>query len=93
MDEKNFENFLDSLSDVISREEAILQKNSDEWQERCRECQKYKRRLQDVVPQDQQKLIEDFDEAKNLESCVEADIAMLAAVRLLIRTLQHLRLL
>ncbi len=92
MEEKNFKLFLDCVAEVMAREEFAAQKESTELQEAWQECEKCRERLQNALPKENWKLITDFDGAKNREGSVETNIAIVTAMRFLIRFLKSLEL-
>lgn len=93
MDEKNLKFFLDYILEETAEEEYSMQKESTELRKVWKECQECMERIQAVLPEEHQKLISDFDDAKNLKSSIESDIAVVVAIRFLIRLLKCLELL
>lgn len=92
MEEKNFKFFLDCFAEAMAREEFTAQKESAELQKAWKECDECHERLQNVLPKEHQKLITDFDTAKNNECSATTSIAIVVAIRFLIRFLKSLEL-
>ncbi|MCI9626687.1 MAG: hypothetical protein HFI90_07875 [Clostridia bacterium] len=93
MDEKNLKIFLDYILKATAEEEYSMQEESVELKEVRQKCQECMKRIQAVLPKKHQKLISDFDDAKNLKSSIESDITVVITMRFLIRLLKCLELL
>lgn len=93
MNEKNFKNFLNYVSEATAEEEYSMQEESMELRKARQECQECEACLQNMLPEKYHELISNFEEAKNLESAIESDIAVVVAIRFLIRLLKCLELL
>jgi len=93
MNEKIFKNFLNYVSEATAEEEYSMQKESTELRKVWQECQEGMERIEAMLPKEQRKLISDFNDMKNLEGRIETDIAVVVAIRFLIRLLKCLELL